>query len=400
MCESLNLYQFPNNGNCGILTQIAFEEVRMQITRLEDQLIVKFRYDAVTVSELKRVGGGYWNPEHQVWVFPLNKLDALLAVQKNLLGNGDTAETTRYQNVKALEYTPKQKLPKNIPYYRPELEKSVEHHVQLMTERLTRKGYSPKTIESYTAHLRRFLYHMKLKWDDASVNTYLLYLLEDKACSHNYVNLAVNAIKHHLVIQGMYHENEIIQILRPKTERKLPKVLGKNEIQALFQMTKNLKHKTELMMGYSCGMRVGEVAHLKLIDIDFDRQVIYVRQGKGRKDRIVPLSPVLSVQLNHYVAYYNPAEYVFENQDRNGPVSERTLQQVFQNGCVKANINKKLSFHSLRHSFATHLLESGVDLRYIQELLGHANSKTTEIYTHVSNKSLMNITNPLDSLNL
>ena len=176
--------------------------------------------------------------------------------------------------------------------------------------------------------------------------------------------------------------------------------MSKQEVKLLFDITKNLKHKTELMVGYSCGMRVGEVAHLKVSDIDFSRQMVHIRQGKGRKDRMVPLSQRLASQLGLYMDMYHPYDYLFENQEGTGPISERTLQTIFNTNYKAAGINKKLSFHSLRHSYATHLLESGVDIRYIQELLGHAHSKTTEIYTHVSTKSLKGIPNPLDQMDV
>jgi len=375
----------------------------MEIIHVNDELRVTMRYDEEVVTALRQLGQGRWNPEQKHWTFPVEKFNDLVEIKKQYAGRMMLNSKYYRPQTEALAYKRRAKseqLPKNIPYFKAEYETQVEAYALNLSNRLVRMGYSPKTISGYTAHLRRFLYHMELKCDSETINTYLLFLLEIKCCSHAYVNQAVNTIKHHLKTEGIYHENDIIKIQRPKKERKLPKVLGKNEILLIFQATENLKHKTELMMGYSCGMRVGEVAHLMLKDIDFERQVIYVRQGKGRKDRMVPLSQTLATQLLKYVAHYHPFEYVFESQERTGPVAERTLQKVFQSSCEKVGILKEVSFHSLRHSFATHLLESGVDLRYIQELLGHANSKTTEIYTHVSNKSLMSIVNPLDSLNM
>lgn len=375
----------------------------MEIFHVNDELRVTIAYDSELITALKQVGQGRWNPALKQWIFPVEKFSDLVAFkQKNA---ARLAQHTRYGYAKAnaLEYRakkPEAQLPKNVPYFKAELEDQVERYTAKLSDRLVLKGYSPRTIEGYKAHLRRFLYQMELRWDVSDVNEYLLFLLEDKGCSHAYVNQAVNAIKHHLKSEGIYRESEIVQIQRPKREKKLPKVLGKNEIMSLFQATENLKHKTELMVGYSCGMRVGEVANLKCVDIDFDRNVIYVRQGKGRKDRIVPLSQTLAVQLKTYMDQYHPYTYVFVNQEGTGPITERTLQKVFNNSCEKAGIRKEITFHSLRHSFATHLLESGVDLRYIQELLGHAHSKTTEIYTHVSNKSLMSIVNPLDQLGM
>ena len=375
----------------------------MDILHVNNDLRVKLPYDEVLIKELKKIGQGKWHPGLKVWTFPVEKFEALLAFKSYFAERISYAESGFHRSTKALDYNPNkvtEKLPKNIPYFKPEFEKEVEAHAKNLSERLVMKGYSPRTIKGYLAHLRRFLYHTELNCESEAVNKYLLFLLENKACSHTYVNQAVNAIKHHLRITGMYKEKEIMNIPRPKKEKKLPKVMSKQEVKLLLDITENLKHKTELMVGYSCGMRVGEVAHLKVSDIDFSRQMVHILQGKGRKDRMVPLSQRLAVQLKLYMDKYHPYEYLFENQEGTGPISERTLQTIFNVNCKAAGITKKLSFHSLRHSYATHLLESGVDIRYIQELLGHAHSKTTEIYTHVSTKSLIGIPNPLDQMDM
>ena len=368
----------------------------MEIIHVNNELRVNVFYHREVVAQLKAIGKGRWNPELKLWIFPAEKLEALVGLKESLLNRPFYNHGSG-----VLKYERKSKdalVPKNIPYLKPHLTEAVEVHVEKLRDRLTLKGYSVRTIESYLAHLRRFLYHVSLKWTLSDTNGYLLFLLEDKGCSHTYVNQAINAIKHHMRIVGCEGESDLIKIQRPKLEKKLPKVLAKSEIKKLFAATDNLKHRTELMVGYSCGMRVSEVAHLRIRDIDFERGVVYVRQGKGRKDRMVALSQALSEQLKAYMAHYHPYDYLFENQERTGPITDRTLQKIF-NMCVKqAGINKSVTFHSLRHSFATHLLESGVDLRYIQELLGHAHSKTTEIYTHVSSKSIMGIKNPLDML--
>lgn len=370
----------------------------MQIIHEDSIVKVYVKYEPALIADIKAVGGGRWSPIDKVWKFPASKLEALLEVKRKYASSNGFAYKTRFLsyekpdlNLKTLDRT---------PYKIPALEPEVIKHVEQLTERLKLKGYSEKTIKSYGAHLSRFLYHSALDWEAASINRYLLYLLEARACSHSYVNQTVNAIKHHLVIQSIYHDKDIIPILRPKRQQVLPKVLSKEEVIQIFHVTENLKHKLALMMGYSCGMRVGEVAALRLSHIDRSRGVILIAQGKGRKDRMVPLSQTLIKQLDVYLNQYQPKDYVFENPDFSGHISERTLQKVFKNACEKASFTKDVSFHALRHSFATHLLESGVDLRYIQELLGHKNSKTTEIYTHVSNQSLTQIKNPLDQLGL
>lgn len=370
----------------------------MQIIHEGSVIKVYVTYEPVLIAEIKAIGGGKWSPEERVWKFPANKLEALLELKKK--HNRRKAQSHKKPFLAYQNSPDTLKKNERKPYKKPALEAEVLKHVASLTERLRLKGYSEKTIDTYSAHLSRFLYFSELNWESASINRYLLYLLEERSCSHSHVNQMVNAIKHHLVIQKAYKEQDIIPILRPKRQQVLPKVLSKQEVISLFKVTDNLKHKLALMMGYSCGMRVGEVAGLKRSHIDRSRRVILIAQGKGRKDRIVPLSETLTQQLDLYLKQYQPRDYIFENPDFSDHISERTLQKVFKDACKKAALEKDASFHALRHSFATHLLESGVDLRYIQELLGHKNSKTTEIYTHVSNQSLSQIKNPLDQLGL
>lgn len=181
-------------------------------------------------------------------------------------------------------------------------------------------------------------------------------------------------------------------------ERKLPNVLSFEKIARIFKVIENEKHKTILFLVYSAGLRVGEVVKLRLEDIDSKRMLIHVVQGKGKKDRYTLLSELALIQLRKYYKLYKPEKWLFPGQVANEYLSERTVQRIFKDACFSAKINKTVSVHSLRHSFATHLLENGTDLRYIQELLGHSNTRTTEIYTHVTQKSLANIQSPLDKM--
>lgn len=176
----------------------------------------------------------------------------------------------------------------------------------------------------------------------------------------------------------------------------MPNVLSKNEVLKILNANSNLKHKTLLFFVYSAGLRVSEVVRLKVSDIDSDRMLIFIRNSKGFKDRYTILSRVVLEQVTIYINGYHPEPWLFPGQDENYHLSERTAQRIFENACKKANITKKVSIHCLRHSFATHLLEGWTDLRYIQEILGHNSSKTTEIYTHVTEKSISNIESPLD----
>ena len=190
---------------------------------------------------------------------------------------------------------------------------------------------------------------------------------------------------------------ELDLVHRPRREKTLPNVLSKEEVKAILEAPKNLKHRAMLALIYSCGLRRGELLKLTKESIDSKRMVVIIRQAKGKKDRIVPLSSKILILLRDYYKSYRPKEYLFEGQD-GGKYSEKSLENVLKQALSKVGIEKPVTLHWLRHSFATHLLEGGTDLRYIQELLGHRSSKTTEIYTHVSTKNLKNIRSPFDDL--
>jgi len=187
-------------------------------------------------------------------------------------------------------------------------------------------------------------------------------------------------------------------IHRPKKPKLLPNVLSKEEIKLILDAHSNIKHKAMLCLIYSCGLRRSELLTLTLGDIDSKRNLILIRQGKGRKDRIAPLSEKILPMLREYYEIYKPKKWLFENIKGDGPYDERSLSNILKQALVKAKISKPVSLHWLRHSYATHLLEAGTDLRYIQELLRHNSSKTTEIYTHVSTKSIQQIKSPFDNL--
>ena len=189
-------------------------------------------------------------------------------------------------------------------------------------------------------------------------------------------------------------------IPRPKKQLILPKVLNESEIGKLFRSIENIKHKAIVFTAYSSGLRVSEVVHLKIKDVDSQRMTLFIDKAKGKKDRIVNLSPVLLDILRAYLKKCSPRpqKYLFEGGKAGEPYSIRSAQQVFSAARKKAGINKEVSFHTLRHSFATHLLEKGVDIRYIKDILGHFDIKTTERYTHVSKRMLVNIVSPLDDL--
>lgn len=188
------------------------------------------------------------------------------------------------------------------------------------------------------------------------------------------------------------------EIKRPRKDKKLPVVLSKEEIAQILSTVDNIKHKAILMLVYSAGLRVSEVVKLKPEDIDSKRKLIHIKGAKGRKDRYTLLADSVLDTLRNYWRQYEPKKWLFSSTKPDRHLHYRSIEKVFANACERANILKDATVHTLRHSFATHLLEAGTDLRYIQELLGHKSSKTTEIYTHVSRSSISRIVSPLDRL--
>ncbi len=266
---------------------------------------------------------------------------------------------------------------------------------------LLSKRYSPNTINTYSDALKSFLTFCNTKAIKDISNEDVIcynndYILKNNFSS-SYQNQIVNSIKLFFKIVKD-SQIEIDKIHRPKREKVLPNVLSKEEVKAILEAPKNLKHKAMLSMIYSCGLRRSELLNLKPNDIDSKRNVVIIRQSKGKKDRITPLSPKILELLRNYYKEYSPKTYLFEGQEKNTQYSARSLEEVLKKSIKLATINKPVTLHWLRHSYATHLLESGTDLRYIQELLGHNSSKTTEIYTHVSTKNIQQIKSPFDDL--
>ena len=275
--------------------------------------------------------------------------------------------------------------------------------IQDMVDHLIVKRYSENTITVYKDHIIRFFNYFpqtepsQLK--DENVKEFVLFLLKKKRISYSYQKQAISAIKFYFE-KILRRETKKYYFEMPRAqEEKLPIVLSKREVKKILDCTYNIKHKAILSTIYSAGLRLSEVVNLKIADIDGDRQLIYVRGGKGKKDRATILSRELVILLRKYFMEFKPQVWLFEGKDAK-QYSKRSVQEIFYTSLKRAKIDKKASVHTLRHSFATHLLEEGEDLRYIQKILGHKSSKTTEIYTHVTQTGLMKIKSPLDNLNI
>ena len=274
--------------------------------------------------------------------------------------------------------------------------------IERYEKQLTIENYASQTIKSYISALKLFLeYISKLEINqitEKEIQNYLFYCKDKKTYSFSAMKQVIASIRY-LYIKVLHRpvpESLFIKLKKPTT---LPTVLSAKDISKIIFVTKNIKHKTMLLLIYSGGLRLGELLNLKIGDIDSESMKIHVKQGKGKKDRYIMLSKNALNLLRKYYKVYKPKEYIIEGQ-KGGKYSPKSVQSVFKAAIKKAGIKKKATVHTLRHSFATHLLDDGTDIRYIQELLGHKKLETTQIYTHVSSHSIDKIKSPADLLDI
>jgi integrase/recombinase XerD len=256
------------------------------------------------------------------------------------------------------------------------------------------RNYSPRTVKIYLYFLREYLMFRAGCLDavnEAAVKKFLV-SLERKGASAQTRNLCLSALKFYY--RNVVKDKEQLEIRTAKRNQSLPVVLSREEIKRMLDVTSNMKHRLMLALAYGAGLRVSEVVALKVQDVDITEMTIHIKQAKGQKDRISVLPEKIVDDLKKFIAGKSKLDIAFHSE-QGGRLTTRTAQKVFEHALVRANINKPATFHSLRHSFATHLLENGVDVRYVQELLGHQNIRTTQLYTHVTNPKLKQIQSPL-----
>jgi integrase/recombinase XerD len=338
-------------------------EAKIITHRGSKRIAVYFEKNAEWIARIKKLEGSRWSQTMGVWHLP------------------DTEENRIRFKLTPLSHT--------IPSS--EGIAQIEKFKQWMRS----KRYSESTITTYTEALKSFLVFYREKPIAEITNEDVViynneYILKNNL-SASYQNQTIK------LFYKIIHDSKIVieELHRPKNAKTLPNVLSKEETFRLIDLTTNLKHKTLLALIYSSGLRISEAINMKITDIDSQRMLIHVKNAKGKKDRYTLLSTKVLGLLKKYYTIYKPKTYLFEGQ-YGEQYSSRSAQSVVQQSAKKAGITKKISLHTLRHSFATHLLENGTDLRYIQDLLGHSSPKTTMIYTHVSSTSLKNIINPFD----
>lgn len=355
--------------------------------RLHDELAIQLPYNIDWINRIRKIEGRRWDSQNKQWIVPLRK--------------NSIASFCHY-----FEDAPVEIVDKDLLRLHPEFRKlrSLEDLQALarLEQYIIQKGYSTNTRRAYLGHANRFLNTLTVSFQDMTaehIKDYVTRLIEE-GCSHTFANQYLSTMK--LWVKEVERRSGFQHIwVRAKKEKKLPTVLSQTEVMRIIGTVTNLKHRTILTLTYSAGLRVGEVVKLKLSDIDTERRVIHVRQSKGKKDRYTILSDVAHKLLQSYLDTVYIESYLFPSGKKlDKPIHVRSVQNLFSTALLKSGIKKSASVHSLRHSFATHLLEQGTDLRYIQELLGHSNPKTTEIYTHVSIRDIRRIKSPLDSLDI
>ena len=374
--------------------------------RGKEQIAVHFCYGNQLLALLRQLPQFRYSRTHGCWYLPLSKAH-YIAIRDVLQGKAilDSSALKEYlEQRRALQPTmrkckpgpAKARLIVEQPICRPNREAFQAYHALLQL-----KGYSANTIRVYC---QEFHYLLRLLGQQAvaelekkQVCSYLLWLVRKGIYSASRIHTAVNALKFYFE-KVLGRDKCFYDLPRPKKPEKLPSVLAEAEIVSLVKKTANLKHRALLMTAYAAGLRVSELVALRLNDIDSKRMMIHIHGGKGKKDRMVPLSRLLLETLRAYVRQFRPAVYLFEGDKGGAPYSSRSAQEVLRQAKQRAGIRKSGSIHSLRHSYATHLLEGGTDIRYIQSFLGHKSLATTMIYTHVGQLKIESIQSPLDKL--
>lgn len=363
------------------------------------QIGIAFDFDASVKADVKTFDGVRWSQTHRMF-YVADQAGNSNKLISHLRAKGYYVDYTalRQPAVKAKMEVDTGK-PSGQEIYL-ELPENLQKLLQSYVRYLRGKRLSESTVRTYGHYVLRFVHFHRATEPAVWTYRHAERFMEDVITAENYsINShrqCVGALKY----LAELNETPLLdgsKIERPKRDKVLPTVLSKEEVLRLLQVTRNLKHRAALALLYSCGLRIGELLSLELKNIDFERGMLMVKKGKGRKDRAVALAEVIKPLVFNYLNTYKPRQFFIEGAD--GEVySASSVRAFLRQSCRMAKIKKTVTPHTLRHSYATHMLENGVDIRYIQELLGHAKPETTMIYTHVAQKDLMKIKNPLDAM--
>jgi len=369
--------------------------------RQQEVVVVRLEYNLPINEKLKQLFGAYWSRSHGCWLIGVEEFNLSVFFQlMNPLAYIDYSALKKQHHKLALTSANKQysahKIRSDVP---PQTKASIDGFKVWLQQ----KRYGNSTIKAYSHHLEIFFGYFASKQPEdiqtSDINRFNNDFILKNGLSFTFQNQTISALKKfYSVVYRRDLEAESLE--RPRKHHSLPKVMSKQELQRFFENIKNTKHRMAFETIYAFGLRRSELLNLKLQHIDTKRGLLSVINAKGKKDRSLPISRRWLERVKNYYPSYKPVTYFIEGQYPGKGISAGSLQKVFERALANAKICKPYTIHCLRHSFATHLLENGTDLRYIQEMLGHKSSKTTEIYTHVSNESLKNIKNPFDDLEI
>lgn len=357
--------------------------LEQQVHRNSSKLLIKFKFDNGLISLIRSISGATWSKTLATWYIEDNKV------------NYDKVITT-FKEVTTINAS---KISKTNPFKRKltNEQKTILNNFYLY---LKGKRYSKSTIQTYTFFVADFVnFHTKTPLEELtnrSVELFIEKVFIEREYSVSTQRQFISALKIFIIFCPKTKINDLV-LERPKKSRKLPNVLSQEEVLRIVQVTKNLKHRAIIVLLYSSGLRIGEITSLQLKNIDIERKQVKIESGKGRKDRFVVLASSFLPLLLNYLTTYTPKVYFIEGLEGHR-YSESSIRKFLGKSVILAKVLKRVTPHTLRHSYATHLLENGVGLRHIQELLGHAKPETTMIYTHVAKKDLLDITSPLDTI--
>lgn len=362
--------------------------------RGERNIAIYCRAEPDFIFILKKVLNARWTQTHKCWYIVYSP-EGLAKVIESFAGKA------LIQNyfIEGVDIEEEIKIEKPIPSIA--ISKINGEHFKNFLRELELRGYSKSTIRTYKNEL--IPYFTILREVDAAclnverIKDYLHYCIDTLKLSEATMHSRINSLKF-FYEKVLKMDNFFFSVPRPKKQLQMPKVISKEKIAQLINSIENTKHKTIIMLTYACGLRVSEVVSLKVSDVDENRRLLLVRQSKGKKDRVISLSAGMLLMLSNYCRIYKPQDYLFESSNKTSHLSVRSIQSVLQKAKNSIGIKVSGNMHVLRHSFATHLLDKGIDVVFIQKLLGHNDLKTTLKYLHVTNKDLINIISPLDDI--
>jgi len=363
-----------------------------------------FDYDTAISQEVRKIPLVKYSDTNKCWYVPdeQHSLAKIIEVLKDkvwvdykALKSGKTIPEPE-----PVHTVPEKQEIKKIKFSPPGLNNDQVQALRMVEQKLKLRGYSENTARTYLQHFKEFLLFYydshPAEISEIEIRNYVLYLVEKRKLSKSTQNQSINAIKF-FYEKVLLQDRKVYYLERPMRDKKLPEVLSQEEVLSIFEALDNIKHRVMLMLIYSAGLRRSEMLNLRIGDVDFNRSVVFIRAAKGHKDRQSVLAQNIVPMLQQYLTEFAPGFWLFEGR-AGERYSASSLQQIFKQAARKAGVKKIVRLHMLRHSFATHLLESGTSTRYIQVLLGHESPKTTEVYAHVSRFALDKIRSPLDQM--